>query len=72
MTGFFIHDQPQQYPNSENAHLRAGDFARRAGTLLVPLQETGLELRLDDAATDKTKLAATLRKAAEWLTKRQG
>ena len=91
MTGFFIHDQPQQYPNSENVHLRAGDFARRAGTLLVPLQETGLEtspdgqelflcrykkpgwrLRLDDAATDKTKLAATLRKAAEWLTKRQG
>ena len=31
-----------------------------------------LEASLDDAATDKTKLAATLRKAAEWLTKRQG
>lgn len=27
-------------------------------------------LRLDDAATDKEKLAASLRKAAEWLTKR--
>lgn len=29
------------------------------------------QLRLDDASTDKEKLAASLRKAAEWLTKRQ-
>ena len=28
-------------------------------------------LRLDDAGVDKEKLAASLRKAAEWLTKRQ-
>lgn len=28
-------------------------------------------LRLDDASTDKEKLAASLRKAAEWLMKRQ-
>ncbi len=28
-------------------------------------------LRLDDASTDKGKLAASLRKAAEWLAKRQ-
>ncbi|WP_276855632.1 transcriptional regulator [Bacteroides fluxus] len=30
------------------------------------------KLRLDDASTDKEKLAVTLRKAAEWLTKRNG
>lgn len=29
-------------------------------------------LCLDDVSTDKTKLADSLRKAAEWLTKRQG
>ena len=28
------------------------------------------KLRLDDSATDKEKLAASLRKAAEWLLKR--
>ena len=39
---------------------------------LCRYKKPGWRLRLDDAATDKTKLAATLRKADEWLTKRQG
>ena len=39
---------------------------------LCRYKKPGWRLRLDDAATDKTKLAATLRKAAEWHTKRQG
>ena len=39
---------------------------------LCRYKKPGWRLRLDEAATDKTALANTLRKAAEWLTKRQG
>ena len=39
---------------------------------LCRYKKPGWRLRLDDAATDKTKLATTLRKAAEWLSKRHG